>query len=261
MTSPPAHGQSATATASLPAHKPCRACKLAMPLDANKCTNCDSLQNWRRYLDSSGIVLSLLVALTSVLTFAIPIWKETLTDKVAKPTSTLIEVDDIGLATLVVTNGGNAPAVLEDALLGTDEAVVNLDLGSIPPQQRIILPNALAVFPLRLSVANTVDDVWNLVRIFRASKGCELHVVVISPDGQRTITAADTSTAGHDEPEATTACSLKLRKLTTMTLDHLGQSEEYADTFCKVAELHPRDPKNPQVGTACRKNESPAPGQ
>src|SRR5829696_6773442 len=83
------------------AEKLCRACKLPMPAGANKCTKCSSLQNWRRYLDMSGLVLSLLVALTSVLAFAIPIWKETFTPKVARPTATLLEVDSTGLATLV----------------------------------------------------------------------------------------------------------------------------------------------------------------
>jgi ribosomal protein L40E len=50
MTSQPADAQLATASPAV--HKLCRACKFAMPLDANKCTNCDSLQNWRRYLDA-----------------------------------------------------------------------------------------------------------------------------------------------------------------------------------------------------------------
>src|SRR6266852_3971970 len=45
------------------AQKLCRSCKFPMPVDANKCTKCSSLQNWRRYLDNSSIVLSLLVAL------------------------------------------------------------------------------------------------------------------------------------------------------------------------------------------------------
>lgn len=232
--------------------KLCRACKLPMPADANKCTECSSLQDWRRYLDSSGIVLSLLVALTSVLTFAIPVWKDALVAKRADPTSALIDVDETGLATLVVTNGGNAPAVLENVLLGSDKSAVGFDLGLVPPKERVIEANGIQVFKVRLSVDNTVESVWSLVQIYRTTSGCELHVVLISPGGGRAIRVVDASTAGHDQ-STDHGCALKLRKLTTMTLDYLGNREEYVPTLCKVAELHPRDPKSPP-GTACRKS-------
>src|SRR5262245_23182995 len=237
-----------------PPQQLCRACKSPMPAGANKCTECSSLQDWRRYLDSSGIVLSLLVALTSLLTFAIPVWKETLVAKVAKPNAALIEVDDSGLATIAVTNGGNAPAVLEDIIFGTDEAVVSFDLASVPPDERIVGPNSIRAFSLRLAIANSVDSVWSVVQIFRKPEGCAVHIAMLSPDGTRTSTEAHASTAGFDDAAQKSACALKLEKLTTMTLDYLSTKDGYGATFCKVAELHPRDPQNPQPGSACRKN-------
>lgn len=236
-----------------PLRKLCRACKLPMPFDANKCTECSSLQNWRRYLDSSGIVLSLLVALTSLLTFAIPIWKSTLVAKVAEPSAALVEVDDTGLATFVVANGGNAPAVVEHILFGTKGAAVWFNLEALPPGKRTVKPNGINVFALRLSIENTVDNVWELVKIYRNASGCEAQVVVLAPDGKRKTAVVDASTAGLDKSnDLKDGCPLKLRKLSIMTLTYLGNKSEYSPTLCKVAELHPRDPKNPEIGSACK---------
>ena len=68
------------------------------------------------------------------------------------------------------------------------------------------------------------------------------------------VSGVDASTAGRDRAkEEQKNCSLKLRRLSTMTLSYLGEKSEYVPTFCKVAELHPRDPKNPQPGSACKK--------
>ena len=225
-----------------------------MPFDANKCIECSSLQNWRRYLDSSGIVLSLLVALTSLLTFAIPIWRSTLVAKVAEPSSALVEVDDTGLATFVVANGGNAPAVVEHILFGTSEAAVRFNLEALPPDKRTVKPNGVNVFATRLSIENTVDSVWELVKIYRNANGCEVQVGVLPPNGKRKFAVVDASTAGLDESneDLKDGCPLKLRKLSIMTLTYLGNKSEYSPTLCKVAKLHPRDPKNTEIGSACK---------
>lgn len=245
-------GQPAPQHAAL--EKLCRACKLPMPAEANKCTKCLSLQDWHRYLDLSGLVLSLLVALTSVLAFAIPIWKEALTPKVAQPTATLLEVDDTGLATLVIANGGNAPALLEQVLLGSDKSAVSFNFATVASDKRVVEPNKLSVLTLRLSIENTVDGVWDLVQIYRSKTGCELQAGIITPDGKRTTVVVDASTAGITRSDdKKDGCLLKLRKLSTMTVGYLGDKPEYVATMCQVAELHPRDPKNPEVGSKCRK--------
>jgi hypothetical protein len=251
---PSGEGQERPTRQQAATEKLCRACKLPMPTEANKCTKCSSLQDWHRYLDMSGLVLSLLVALTSVLAFAIPIWKETLTPKIAQPAARLLEVDGTGLATLVVTNGGNAPALLEQVLFGSDRAVVRFDFASVNSDKRVVEPNKLSVVTLRLSIENTVDDVWDLVQIYRSKTGCELQAGIVTPDGKRTTVVVDASTAGlNKSDDEKDGCPLKLRKLSTMTLSYLGEKPEYVATMCKVAELHPKDPKNPEIGPKCKK--------
>jgi hypothetical protein len=57
---------------------PCRVCRKSIPVGALKCTECDSFQDWRRHLNLSSTVLSLLVALISVSTVAFPIFQKAL---------------------------------------------------------------------------------------------------------------------------------------------------------------------------------------
>lgn len=51
----------------------CCVCREPIRESATKCIHCDSFQDWRRYFSVSTIVLTLLVALISVLTAAIPV--------------------------------------------------------------------------------------------------------------------------------------------------------------------------------------------
>jgi len=48
-------------------------CKKEIPNGAIKCVHCDSFQNWRRYINFSNTLISLLVALISVSALATPI--------------------------------------------------------------------------------------------------------------------------------------------------------------------------------------------
>ena len=54
----------------------CKVCNLPISKRATKCPECSSFQNWRRYLNTSESFLALLVALASVLAFAIPVFSE-----------------------------------------------------------------------------------------------------------------------------------------------------------------------------------------
>lgn len=56
----------------------CRLCKNPIPVGARLCSKCGSYQNWLASLNRSSLVLSLLVALVSVLSIAIPAVKSTL---------------------------------------------------------------------------------------------------------------------------------------------------------------------------------------
>lgn len=108
--------------------KPCRACWHPMPKPANKCTKCGAVQDWQRYLNFSGTVLGLLVALISVLTFAIPIWTRLIVPKAPRPSAVLVEVDNSGRSTFAVSNAGTAPAAVEQILVSRGEGVAMFDL-------------------------------------------------------------------------------------------------------------------------------------
>ena len=53
--------------------KPCISCKEPIRINAIKCFHCEQFQNWKRHLVFSGIVLSLLIALFSVIGVVTPI--------------------------------------------------------------------------------------------------------------------------------------------------------------------------------------------
>lgn len=57
----------------------CKVCRESIRAGAKKCINCDSFQDWRRFLNMSGTVLALLVALVTVSSAALPKLKELLT--------------------------------------------------------------------------------------------------------------------------------------------------------------------------------------
>jgi len=64
--------------------KPCLVCGNNIPASANKCTHCNSFQNWRRFIHFSSTILALLVALVSVATTAIPILSDAFTNDNSK---------------------------------------------------------------------------------------------------------------------------------------------------------------------------------
>jgi hypothetical protein len=59
--------------------KSCKVCGEDIRAAAQKCTHCDSFQDWRRNLTFGSTVLSLLVALVAVLTAAVPVIKSAIT--------------------------------------------------------------------------------------------------------------------------------------------------------------------------------------
>lgn len=229
----------------------CRACRYSMPINALKCTKCSSWQDWRRFLNTSNTFLSLLVALVSVLTFAVPVWKETLIPDNTLPAPVLVEVDFSGKATFVVTNEGNRPSIIEHVIVGSDEVVVSFDLSALSERERVIEKRSLSMFQARLSVENDIDSVWSLVQLFRSEAGCVIQAGIISPNGERRRANVNISHSGLDGPTTGDGCPLKVRKLIVVTIKHLAELPEYEKTICEVSKLHPRDPLNPKVGTRC----------
>ncbi len=55
----------------------CLACKHEIEPGATKCVHCESFQNWKRHLQFSSTVLSLLIALFSVAGLTIPVLVKT----------------------------------------------------------------------------------------------------------------------------------------------------------------------------------------
>lgn len=89
----------------------CRVCKEPMFSGAKRCTACKSYQGWRRFFDFSAVVLSLLVALISVLSAAgpklvalLPPWGSALAVK-----SNYFSPDRISL---IIQNTGNQPGLV-----------------------------------------------------------------------------------------------------------------------------------------------------
>jgi len=90
--------------------KPCKTCGEEIKITALKCIHCDSFQDWRSSLSFGSTVLSLLVALVSVLTFAAPIWKREFYTPAPRPSVALTTLAGAnGKIHLVISNGGDAP--------------------------------------------------------------------------------------------------------------------------------------------------------
>jgi hypothetical protein len=234
-----------------PGTKPCRACWHPMPKPANKCTGCGSVQDWQRYLNFSGTVLGLLVALISVLTFAIPIWTRVIVPKAPRPSAVLVEVDKGGRSTFAVSNAGTAPAAVEQILVSRGEGVAMFDLTGLGPGERVIQPSDVKLLNLRLDIANTEDSVWELVKMFRSGEKCQIFLGVVTPSGSRESARVVTTTAGLDTSDEP-GCEFKMRSLIVATAARLSNDPAYLETLCKVAAAHPADPANPQRPPRCR---------
>jgi hypothetical protein len=105
--------------------KICIECGKTMPVGAKKCTECDTFQDWRRYLFFSSNILSLLVALCSVLGLSIPAIVASVKDHDAKLHVAILG-NRIGFLTqtsvpprrslvidLFVTNSGQRPGMIK----------------------------------------------------------------------------------------------------------------------------------------------------
>jgi hypothetical protein len=216
-----------------------------MPEQANKCTQCGSVQNWERYLGFSGTILGLLVALISVLTFALPIWSGLIIPRAARPSAVLVEVDDSGRATFTVSNGGTAPAAIEQIVVGRGDGVAEFDLGGLPGSERVVQPNDVRIFNARLHVTNEAEDVRHLASMIRANSKCPTAIWVVTPAGSRETARVVTTTPAEEDPDEP-GCGFKLRKLFLTTLIHRCSDPAFEAALLK-AEAAPRAVPGPSL--------------
>jgi hypothetical protein len=87
---------------------PCRLCATPIPGGARLCPVCGSYQNWLGSLNRSGLVLSLLVALVSVLSVAIPAFQTALRPARSELRVLRYYFTETGVS-LVLTNKGAMP--------------------------------------------------------------------------------------------------------------------------------------------------------
>ena len=71
--------------------KECIYCHSEIHDKAIKCKECDGFQNWRRYLNFSSNILSLLIVLISVLTVSIPVIVDTMRSDVTRIAFNIVE--------------------------------------------------------------------------------------------------------------------------------------------------------------------------
>jgi hypothetical protein len=88
--------------------RPCKICAEPIKIAARKCIHCDSYQDWRSKINFSSTVLSLVVALVSVLTVAVPVVIQTLTPKDSNLKFQIAGASEDTLS-ILVTNSGTRP--------------------------------------------------------------------------------------------------------------------------------------------------------
>lgn len=104
---------------------PCRACRSDIPADAHLCSVCGSYQNWLGSLNRSGLILSLLVALVSVLSVAVPVLKTAIRPSRSEVHLLRYYFTDTGVS-LVVHNTGRMPGFVSSCkmqVLAGDHAI------------------------------------------------------------------------------------------------------------------------------------------
>jgi hypothetical protein len=88
-----------------PGTKRCKVCAEPINVSAKRCIHCQSDQGWASRLGFSATVLSLLVALITVLTAAIPVIKDALTPRNSGLTASFQGADPVGVHVLVSNDG------------------------------------------------------------------------------------------------------------------------------------------------------------
>lgn len=106
--------------------QPCIVCKEPINSGARKCIHCNSFQDWRKHVTGSHLVLSLIVALISVLSLGVPVIIEALKSEDSEikisltyARESMATYNGKGMRTFEIgfyaVNKGNRPAALKNA--------------------------------------------------------------------------------------------------------------------------------------------------
>jgi len=137
--------------------KPCRACWEPINQHASKCIHCGSEQGWRARLAIGSTTLSLLVALFSVLTVAIPVSVSMLTPKNSKLAFSPQGLTKTNVSVLVSNNGVRAGSVRSGSL-HLDSYTVQLHIGGMEKNEpKIVEPGKSEL--VKLYAAGKTDPV------------------------------------------------------------------------------------------------------
>lgn len=164
-----------------PEQSRCIACAREMASGAVKCAQCGSFQNWRRHLQFSATVLSLVVAIISVSGLVVPLLvktfqQETSAVKVTFRSATInswesggaagadeVRVDAYGIRVrILVTNTGNKPGFVESAVVkleGADGPIAEAVL-RISSSHAVVKPGTFALIDVRSRLQVLEDEAF-----------------------------------------------------------------------------------------------------
>lgn len=235
--------------------KRCGTCSSLIPIDAKKCTECGSFQDIRRFFSFSSTVLGLLVALISVLTFAIPLWEKTFRVERLEINAQMLDVDGIGRANFAVSNPGNVPVAIEAIWFASEEWAFEFELQGLPPVMRKVEPGDINILSADLRVEPEVGDIPGLVQMYRSiikkKNACGMSVFVTSIEGVRKDFSVDFASQNEEE-EVKERCGRKAHELLQRTYGQLLKSKVNEKLVCEAIAANPEDPENPaEPAPAC----------
>lgn len=186
--------------------KVCRECGDQIPEPARKCATCGAYQDWRRVFWLGNSTLSLLVALFSVLTVAVPILKRALTPEYER-------------VTVQVVTQRYEPSL--------EKNVMVVHLANSGTVAAFISPNA-NLFANKRKAAFSIDLLPRGPRDGTATRAGVSGVadLLVEPSGQRILFAAHPeSTPTINDPELNDTCELVI---TVYRLDGSKRDETHA---------------------------------
>lgn len=160
------------------------ACLEPIASGARKCIHCGSYQNWRRFLNVGTGMLSLMVALVSVLTVAVPVFKSALTVQQPEMHYSFLRYRSRTME-VICSNLGQRPGILKRVTLNVLEEGRESELFPVDLTWEVSDP---IVRPQESKIVGLYHELYGerqeLVGCDSASSRCEyqLRFEVLGPD-------------------------------------------------------------------------------